>query len=297
MLPIVRVVGFLLVLSSAVNASARDLLMFMNRYDSSPFIECNAVPYLPYCVAEVVVYARSVHGLRSVTFSAPPPACLGEGVLQFDFTTPHRVVGGAIATGITLEFDSCLVSTKNQAGYIIKDIFIGRISVRVQGGISCCPFFPLPDPTALSRRIEGRDCESNHVILNHQGVTFNFIWDIACGTTSVPYGEYPQNDSEVPPGMVTLDWDCGMSAGNNLGEFIQIVRMGTEPINLKEVGWHVEPPYVVGPLDPNQTYYWRVVTSVDFGGVTGPLWSFTTGPALPVKSETWGKVKSLYRRE
>lgn len=246
-----------------------------------------------FCIADVKIYARSRYGLKSVTFSAPLPGCLD--VLGSQFETPHTVVAGEIATGITISFDSCLVSTQNANGYLVDDIYIGRIAIVLGNAPGCCSWFPLPG--AGSRRIDGVDCDNNPVILSHQGVTFNLVWDGVCGAPSVPWGEFPSTGSEVPPGTVTLDWDCGMSAGSNLGEFRQDVWFGTDPEHLQRIGYGAVPPYEVPNLEPERTYYWQVTGIVDFGGATGPLWSFTTSRTTPVKATTWGSVKSLYRKQ
>jgi hypothetical protein len=204
-----------------------------------------------------------------------------------------------LETGITVAFDSCLTSRKNPAGYFVADILVGMIEVTTIDSIGCCAFFPIPDPAAESRRIEGLDCNNNTVLMHHEGVTFNFVWGEwnKCGVTSVPYGEYPLSGSEVARGIVTLDWDCGPSAGTNLGEFRQDVYFGTDPNQLVRIGYHAFPPYDVGPLNPNQTYYWQVCTMVDFGGVCGPIWTFTTSRETPVKSMTWGGLKTLWKKE
>ena len=88
-----------------------------------------------------------------------------------------------------------------------------------------------------------------------------------------------------------------MSAGNNIGEFRQDVWFGTDPAQLQRVGYAAFPPYQVGDLEPARTYYWRVTGVVDYGGVTGPIWNFTTNPTTPVKPTTWGSVKSLFRKQ
>lgn len=293
-----RHVGLILALAVAPAAEARDLLTFAQSYVGGrgawwvPFFECAG----PACRSYVLVYVRSDEGLRSVRFSAPLPPCLSAGIIDFEFETPYRVVGDDIQDGITVEFDECLASTKDQAGYIVDDIFVGRIRVVILGDVSCCSYFPIPDPTALSRRVEGQDCNSNLVLLSHRGVTFNYSGlNGSCGVSSMPYGEYPLDGSETSPNDVTLDWDTGTSAGTNLGTFRQLVYLGTDPNDLELVGYEVVPPLAVGALNPNQTYYWRVFTSLDFGTVTGPTWSFTTASSLPVKSVTWGQVKMLWK--
>jgi hypothetical protein len=246
-----------------------------------------------FCVADVQVWARSRYGLKSVTFSAPLPACLDVSVYQFQ--TPHTVMTGDIETGITVAFDSCLVSEQNANGYLVQDIFVGRIVVAVNATPTCCTWFPLP--AAGSHRIEGIDCDNKPIILSHQGVIFNPVWDGVCGAPSVPWGEYPASGSEVSPGTVTLDWDCGMPAGSELGEFRQDVWFGSDPAQLQRIGYHEVPPYQVVDLEPGRTYYWRVNAVVDYGGTTGPIWSFTTKPTTPVKPVTWGTVKSLFRQQ
>lgn len=50
-----------------------------------------------------------------------------------------------------------------------------------------------------------------------------------------------------------------------------------------------------GALDPDTTYFWRI-EAIDTGfGISGPVWSFTTGGPVNVESLSWNEVKQLYR--
>ena len=56
-------------------------------------------------------------------------------------------------------------------------------------------------------------------------------------------------------------------------------------------------PYTPGRLEPETTYYWRVVATPDHdcGDVSGPVWRFTTGRTIAVHTTNWDVVKQLYR--
>ena len=46
-----------------------------------------------------------------------------------------------------------------------------------------------------------------------------------------------------------------------------------------------------GLLQPNTTYYWRIVANAS---VSSPVWSFTTGNTVAVGMKSWSAVKRLY---
>lgn len=70
---------------------------------------------------------------------------------------------------------------------------------------------------------------------------------------------------------------------------------GTEP-DPPEVWYECDAPfdYDPRPLEPSTTYYWRVVESW-CGSRSSPVWSFTTEPPIGVDTQSWSRVKQLYR--
>ena len=56
------------------------------------------------------------------------------------------------------------------------------------------------------------------------------------------------------------------------------VYWGTAKTELKDAGQQRHNVFSPGLLQPNTTYYWRVDAVTDSEIVSGPVWSFTTGP-------------------
>ena len=53
---------------------------------------------------------------------------------------------------------------------------------------------------------------------------------------------------------------------------------------------------MVGPLEPNTTFYWKVHSIAgDFGDTFGPVWSFTTTNGVAAETSTWGRIKALHK--
>ncbi|UCF17329.1 MAG: LamG domain-containing protein, partial [Phycisphaerales bacterium] len=58
---------------------------------------------------------------------------------------------------------------------------------------------------------------------------------------------------------------------------------GTDPAALLPVQMmSMETSYDPGALDPDTTYYWRVDEFTPAGTITGPVWSFSTPPVIPI---------------
>ena len=83
----------------------------------------------------------------------------------------------------------------------------------------------------------------------------------------------PDGDTGVPPEDVLLTWSAGQGA--------VLHDIYTSDPNL--VGWwrlegrQSETTFDLGPLDPGQTYYWRVDEVAADGTLTvGDVWSFET---------------------
>ncbi|UCE47307.1 MAG: hypothetical protein JSW47_17095, partial [Phycisphaerales bacterium] len=61
------------------------------------------------------------------------------------------------------------------------------------------------------------------------------------------------------------------------------VHFGTDPAVLLPVQMmSMETSYDAGALDPGTTYYWRVDEFTPAGTITGPVWSFSTPPVIPI---------------
>ncbi|HEX6791908.1 MAG TPA: hypothetical protein VF247_11410, partial [Candidatus Krumholzibacteria bacterium] len=69
---------------------------------------------------------------------------------------------------------------------------------------------------------------------------------------------------------------------------------GTSP-DPPELGYGTVSPSPIGPLQPETTYYWRILARRFCLSGASPVWSFTTGKGVATKQSTWGGIKALYR--
>lgn len=100
---------------------------------------------------------------------------------------------------------------------------------------------------------------------------------------------------EQPSTGVVLQWIWTVppAASCTAAAYDPVVYFGTDP----------DPPLLglasavtthpTGPLSSNTTYYWRIF--INGGGVSSPVWHFTTGTVIATERATWQGVKSLFR--
>jgi hypothetical protein len=231
----------------------------------------------------VIIYDYSHTGLSQISFSVPVPECLNDAVFLggvFDFPSD-----GSPESGVTVYLGDCLTG---------HSVNIGRL-LFAAGVDSCCPIGVLPHPASLSGNIEALDCDSNLVDVTGWISTVMPRGFEGCGAPTMPSDPIPPDGAENLPLNVTLGWDSEPTAGTGLGVFFANVHFGTSPDSPIYL-WNIDPPQTVGPLEPNTVYYWKVDSIVTaFGSTEGPVWSFTTGPNVPVENTTWGAIKALYK--
>jgi hypothetical protein len=237
--------------------------------------------FLPFYVF-VLNYSRIA--LSQIDFAISPPACLENATLLGEIY--HIPYVGSAETGVSVRFDGC------NSNWLIP---IATLNYLTTGVDSCCPVRLIAHPSSASGRVEALDCDSNVVYVDNPLITVMPPGFTGCGAPTVPSRPAPPDGVDKQPLEVTLDWDSEPTAGTGLCVFFCNVHFGTSPDSPIYL-WNIDPPQQVGPLEPNTTYYWKVVSIVTYGQTAGPLWTFKTGPAVPVHMTTWGKIKALYRR-
>ncbi|WP_335966102.1 fibronectin type III domain-containing protein [Galbibacter sp. PAP.153] len=84
----------------------------------------------------------------------------------------------------------------------------------------------------------------------------------------------PANNTSVSSNMITLKWE-GTDPDNDAVTFD--LYFGKHMDSLPIISESAKQNNYQATLEPNTTYYWRVIVKDDKGGVTiGSLWSFTT---------------------
>jgi hypothetical protein len=230
----------------------------------------------------VYVVVWSWWGLQAIEFATPPPDC--DGVIYLGQSAVFPSTIGSAETGVSIGFGGCRSSM----------FHVLTLTYYTAGADSCCPMDIIAHPSSISGKIEGVDCQSNTVIVEGMMNTMRPAGMAGCGHPTVPKNPTPPDGTVDVPLTVTLNWDSKPTAGTGLGVFFANVYLGTTT-DPPAVIWNELPPQQVGPLAPNTTYYWRVISTVtDYGSTTGPLWTFTTRASVPVKESTWGAIKSLF---
>ena len=104
-----------------------------------------------------------------------------------------------------------------------------------------------------------------------------------------PFGLFPIDGAENVPTNVEMSWQYAYSLAS--------VRVSTDPACYTGQEFYLSGnTYSPNFLQPETTYYWQVSWSdgLECGGVS-PTFSFTTEGGVPATSETWGRIKTLYR--
>lgn len=111
---------------------------------------------------------------------------------------------------------------------------------------------------------------------------------------SVPRLSSPTNGATGVPLDAPLSWQPSeLRSCFNHPFPAHCVFLGTDPDPPQSAcnpapGWGVFGP---GLLQPNTTYYWRIVANAS---VSSPVWTFTTGNTVAVGKKSWSAVKRLY---
>jgi hypothetical protein len=237
---------------------------------------------------EVYVVATLASEMNSVDFMLDITECPGLTLVDVSY---NGLAIGSYDTGVSVSFIGC-----RPLPYVVATLTF------VSTGISdCCLLWLRPHPGAASGRVEGRDCGGNVV---EYGTSNGAIAPVgsqgACAAPTVPENPYPPDGAVDQPLNLTLSWETEAPLGSGLGIFGQMLFLGTDPDPpLYPTDWpYIEPPYDVGPLQPNTTYYWKIEAFAgDWEGAytVGPVWQFTTADPVATEPSTWGRIKALYR--
>jgi hypothetical protein len=281
------ILTFLFVAIAATSASADepeyagDIWLSSEATGVNPYLE-----YTQYIPSDIYVRVGASRPLRSVRFALPFAACV-DTVLLASASSPYSVEG-SIESGVTIDFGECIEPTGT----------VMAIGLFILMTADCCEWAFEPHPDAASGRIEAVDCDGNTVYLFPHGGTFDMDFGIDdCGAPTVPSYPFPADGAVDVPLTVDLDWLSQTTAGTNLGVFIANVYFGTTP-DAPVLLWNVDADaaHVVGPLEPNTTFYWKVHSIAgDFGDTFGPVWSFTTTNGVAAETSTWGRIKALHK--
>jgi hypothetical protein len=273
---LIFVLCLLAVVLAPMLASSTSIAIYENEEYIGSFIDA----YEGVVTMYVIVIPTS--GLNAVWFAAPPPDCL-TGMTLINEYSPFLKIG-SVTTGVSVAFGMCCT-------YPVCAMTLLFVSSGID---SCCPYKIFPHPMASTGTVEGVDCANQIVTIHGETHTVRPPGQTGCGSPTKPSNPWPPDGAVDQPDQVTLDWDSEPTAGTGCGVFFANVHFGTSedpPIRY----WNIDPPQEAGPLEPNTTYYWKVVSIVtSYGSTVGPLWHFTTGSFTPVKSTTWGAIKALY---
>ena len=235
---------------------------------------------------------------KQVRFAVSPPPCTHDfaeaWVLGLGNVDPS-----VLQSGVTVALESCRSDR----------VVVARMAIFVlEEDPGCCPLRVVPDSGIPSGMIEFTRCD-DEVVRLFEGTIGGNIGNpgTPCtgGTWTLPSNPYPR-DGAVD---VALDTDVAaivhwppivLGCFPLFGEMVRVF-FGTDP-NPPEISVDLfaTVAFNPGPLQPNTTYYWKIIYQNTLGsGSQLPgepaIWSFTTTGAVATKSSTWGAVKAMYR--
>jgi hypothetical protein len=226
--------------------------------------------------------------LTSVSFRLDVPECPGLTLVGESY--PSGVYSGNVEDGVTVTF----------AGCESEPIHVATLTFLSAGVTECCYLDFEPHPDSPGPYLEASDCAANTVnVVAGRSVIAPAGSGVACGAPTVPENPGPADGATGQPLAVSLDWQTSYPMGTGLGIPGNLVYFGTssDPPQHSLYWEDLEPPYEVGGLAPNTTYYWKIVAySGDYGTTEGPVWRFTTEDAVATEVSTWGRIKAFYRR-
>ncbi len=133
----------------------------------------------------------------------------------------------------------------------------------------------------------------NEVYADGQVIT-GYIWQFTVASKKATAPKPADGAIYVDPNGV-LSWTAGLGATSH------VVHIGKDANAVANAATAdgvtvTEPTYSPGPLDFDTAYYWRVDEIRVEGTLGGDLWSFTTGPGIPVTDENllgWYKLDEI----
>ena len=216
-----------------------------------------------FIISIVVVLLISV---LSVSFSIAPSANAADPCdppSAPDIPSPAN-----LSTWVTVNANLSWAPCANASSY---RIYFGTSSTPSWLNNSSVPNLALPTLNS------GTTYYWNVIAVNESCNTSGPIWNFttACITPSEPGGPVPNNASSAVSVASDLDWsDCSFAT------YYQ-VYFGTNASLLTLNGSPNASNLVLPTLNSTTTYYWKVVAMNNCSNTSGPIWSFTTGCAIP----------------
>ena len=133
------------------------------------------------------------------------------------------------------------------------------------------PPAPFEHSASYGWRIEARDDHGNA----SSSPVRDFETEDQNQPPAAPCNPTPDDGADhVSPDNIRLRWSCGRDPDDDPETYDVYFGTTPEPNFIDTVGTR---SYFLGGIEPQTTYYWKVVAKDNRGGVTeGPLWSFTT---------------------
>ena len=267
------VISLLATVSTGQPASGQNVGLYAEVQGQSSIVELGA----PGVISLHVVITQEVSS--AVWFRAPIPDSW-ESAVYLDETCNFPEHVGDSQTGIMILFEECL----------IPPIHVMTINFWDDGSMPniCSVYELLPHRGSATGHVEYVDC--NSVIQPTDGVPITIRGEDALARLenfSPPDGAIDQ------PRGTQLSWDSWSCSYYARVHDVYFGTTSDPPIRIHDYTGTTWDP---GPLQPNTTYYWRVVLRHrgPGGSVGSSLWSFTTWDASPVNHSTWGAIKALY---
>ena len=274
----------LLLIGLAAPADAATSLYFSN---DSQGIDCGQASGSAFQVLDLHVFVMiGPEGATGVRFRISDPGNPMVAPLGATLNGVYTTVGGP-DTGIAFSFAGCLAN---------ETIELMTLHYMMMGSIDCTEVRIIADANGETGSPEASDCNFDvhpAVVLNQGFMATND--NVSCGYSPPPRDPIPADGAtNVPVTLHEFEWNidppsspCLMPLGSIV---IQELYLGTDPDPPLHSPW-----WSPLNLQPNTTYYWRVVAN-NFGFVaSSPVWSFTTENPSAVRTSTWGAVKALYR--
>lgn len=232
-----------------------------------------------------VLAAIGPEGAAGARFCISEPS---DATLVLVGSTPngaYLTVGGP-DTGMSIVFAGCLSNTTTQ---------LLTLRYLAPGPVDLSEIQIVADPAGDTGQPEVADCAFNMVPVPVVNQGFFSTTGAAGGYSPPPRDPVPGNGATgVSVTFDNLGWDidgphspCQLPLGT---AEIQELYFGTDPNPPLHSPW-----WSPLNLQPNTTYYWRLVVNNVGYVVSGPVWSFTTETPNAARTSTWGAVKALYR--
>lgn len=143
-------------------------------FDDPQATRCNVFDHAPGLMTVYIVHVLTA-GATGSQFSAPMPACM-TGAAYLGDTSPFPVVLGNTQTAVAVGYGTCLSGT----------IHVITVRYFAQGvSQSCCVYAVVPDPRAISGRVEVSTCDYRVIPAAAAHAVVNPTASCACGSVDV----------------------------------------------------------------------------------------------------------------